>query len=267
MLDVPLDVIVTRKIGYPVQPELGVGAIAEGGAGPVFDDGLLKRLGLTPEDLADVVAAEEAELARRVRVYRGDRPPPDVTGRGVIVVDDGLATGVTARAALRSLRAAGAGSVVLAVPVAPPSAAQAMRDEADQVVFLVTPPLFSSVGEWYTSFGQLSDADVLALLTPERLFPPRRSHSLRAKASLRSAGLGPRRELPPLRDGNRRGSSLTLAVFPPRQRLARCARPPRRSLTLAQAAFARRMRRRRSAERSSSFRPPHTPYFSGREMA
>lgn len=168
MLDVPLDVIVTRKIGYPVQPELGVGAIAEGGAGPVFDDGLLERLGLTPEDLTGVVAAEEAELARRVRVYRGDRPPPDVTGRGVIVVDDGLATGVTARAALRSLRAAGAGSVVLAVPVAPPSAAEAMRDEADKVVFLVTPRLFSSVGEWYTSFGQLSDADVLALLTPEQ---------------------------------------------------------------------------------------------------
>ncbi|HEX6523394.1 MAG TPA: phosphoribosyltransferase [Streptosporangiaceae bacterium] len=168
LLDAPLDVIVTRKIGYPVQPELGVGAIAEGGAGPVYDDGLLKRLGLTPEDLTGVVAAEEAELARRIRVYRGDRPLPDVAGRGVIVVDDGLATGVTARAALRSLRAAGARSVVLAVPVAPPSAAETMRGEADQVVFLATPRLFSSVGEWYTSFGQLSDADVLALLTPEQ---------------------------------------------------------------------------------------------------
>lgn len=164
MLDVPMDVIVTRKIGYPVQPELGVGAVAEGGAGPVFDDALLKRLGLTPEDLTGVVAAEEAELARRVRVYRGGRPAPDVAGRGVTVVDDGLATGVTARAALRSLRAAGAGPIILAVPVAPSSAAAAMRDEADRVVILVTPRCFSSVGEWYTSFGQLSDADVLALL-------------------------------------------------------------------------------------------------------
>jgi putative phosphoribosyl transferase len=165
VLDVPMDVIVTRKIGYPPQPELGVGAIAEGGAGPVFDDELLERLRLTPGDLAAVVAAEEAELARRVRVYRGDRPPPDVAGRDVIVVDDGLATGVTARAALRSLRAAGAGSVVLAVPVAPPSAAEIMREEADRVVILAAPPGFSSVGEWYTSFGQLSDADVMALLT------------------------------------------------------------------------------------------------------
>jgi putative phosphoribosyl transferase len=168
MLDVPFDVIVTRKIGYPPQPELGVGAIAEGGAGPVFDDEMLQRLGLTPADLGGVLAVEEAELARRVRVYRGDRPPPDVSGRDVMVVDDGLATGVTARAALRSLRAAGAGPNVLAVPVAPPSAAETMREEADLVVILVTPRRFSSVGEWYTSFGQLSDADVLALLESPR---------------------------------------------------------------------------------------------------
>jgi putative phosphoribosyl transferase len=163
LLDVPLDLIVTRKIGYPPQPELGVGAIAEGGE-PVFDTSLLDRLGIAPADLAPVVAAEKEELARRVRVYRGGRNPPDVAGRDVIVVDDGLATGVTARAALRSLRAAGAGSLVLAVPVAPPSAVEAMRLEADRVEVLAAPRRFSSVGEWYVSFGQLSDADVLALL-------------------------------------------------------------------------------------------------------
>jgi len=165
VLGVPMDVIVTRKIGYPPQPELGVGAIAEGLPQPVYDCGLLKRLALTPEELAPVVAAEQAELDRRVRIYRGGKPLPAVAGRCVIVVDDGLATGATARAALRSLRAARAGHLVLAVPVAPPSSAMAMRAEADQVVILATPGRFSSVGEWYLAFGQLSDADVLRLLS------------------------------------------------------------------------------------------------------
>ncbi len=163
-LGLPMDVIVTRKIGYPPQPELGVGAIAEGLAQPVYDRVLLDRLALSPETLATVAAAEEAELARRVRVYRGGNPLPPVAGWCVIVVDDGLATGVTARAALRSLRAAQAAHLVLAVPVAPPGSAFALRAEADQVIILATPGRFSSVGQCYTSFGQLTDADVLALL-------------------------------------------------------------------------------------------------------
>jgi putative phosphoribosyl transferase len=163
-LDVPLDVIVTRKIGYPPTPELGVGAIAEALAEPVFDRELMDRLGLTPESLAGVIADERAELARRVREYRGGRPPPAVAGCRVIVVDDGLATGVTARAALRALSCAGASSLVLAVPVAPPSAAEAISAEADEVIILAKPRRFASVGEWYRSFGQLTDADVLELL-------------------------------------------------------------------------------------------------------
>jgi len=164
VLGLPMDVIVTRKIGYPPQPELGVGAIAEGLAEPVYDPVLLDRLSLSPSALAAVAAAEEAELARRVRVYRGGNPLPPVAGWCVIVVDDGLATGVTARAALRSLRAARAEHLVLAVPVAPGAATSSLRAEADQVVILRAPSRFTSVGQCYASFGQLTDADVLALL-------------------------------------------------------------------------------------------------------
>jgi putative phosphoribosyl transferase len=166
LLSAPLEVLVTRKIGYPYQPELGVGAIVEG-AEPVYDGDLLTHLGLTRYDLARVVDRERAELARQVAVYRGGRPLPPVAGRQVILVDDGLATGVTATAALRALRARSAGQTVLAVPVAAPSSAAAMRHEADDVVTLLTPRSFRAVGEWYAQFGQLTDADVLALLDGE----------------------------------------------------------------------------------------------------
>ena len=162
-LRVPLDVLVTRKIGYPLQPELGVGAIAEGGE-PVFDAEMLAHLGLTAPMLDPVVASERAELDRRIAAYRGGRPAPELRGREVIVVDDGLATGGTARAALRAVRAAGADRTILAIPVAAPSSATAMLAEADLVVVLAAPPAFRAVGEWYQSFGQLTDEDVVMLL-------------------------------------------------------------------------------------------------------
>jgi len=196
-----LDVLMVRKIGHPAAPELGLGAIAEdgrGGAGePYFDAEMLATVGLSVADLADVVARERAELARRLVVYGRRRPDGgtelpaanlvpcapdlddgpgtgdpdegapgrDLAGELVIVVDDGLATGVTARAALRAVRARGAARTVLAVPVAAPSAAEAIKKETDEVVTLVTPRRFRSVGEWYVDFGQLTDVDVLTILS------------------------------------------------------------------------------------------------------
>ncbi|NUO99292.1 MAG: phosphoribosyltransferase [Nonomuraea sp.] len=158
-----LDVLVTRKIGYPSMPELGVGAIAEGGE-PVFDLTLLDRLGLTPESVADVVERERRELARRVETYRGDRPLPRLAGREVIVVDDGLATGVTARAALRAAAEAKPAKLTLAVPVGASDTVEVMRQEADEVVVLMVPLDFRAVGQWYAHFDQLTDEDVLDLL-------------------------------------------------------------------------------------------------------
>lgn len=162
-LSCPLDVLVTRKIGYPPQPELGVGAIAEGGA-PVFDDALLARLGLTEEDLAATVAAERAELTRRIEVYRRGRPLPETAGRPVIVVDDGLATGGTARAAVRALRGRGPSRLVLAVPVGAADTVAALEAEVDELVVPAAPRDFRAVGQWYRDFEQLTDADVVAWL-------------------------------------------------------------------------------------------------------
>jgi putative phosphoribosyl transferase len=173
-LGATLDALMVRKIGHPAAPELGLGAIAEDGLGgaaePYFDEEMLAMVGLTTADLAAVVARERAELARRVAVY-GRRPPGagrDLAGMLVVVVDDGLATGVTARAALRAVRARGAARTVLAVPVAPAAAAEALKKETDEVVTLVTPRRFRSVGEWYADFGQLTDADVLTILSSGR---------------------------------------------------------------------------------------------------
>lgn len=162
-LSAPLDVVIVRKLGAPFQPELGVGAIAEGGV-LVLEDATLAGLGLTRDDMATTIEREREELQRRVRRYRGDRPAPSTAGRSVVVVDDGLATGVTARAALRAVRPSRPARLLLAVPVGPPDAEQIMAGEADAVICLEQPDRLAAVGQWYVDFTQTDDATVLALL-------------------------------------------------------------------------------------------------------
>ncbi|MFF9275779.1 phosphoribosyltransferase [Streptomyces griseosporeus] len=162
-LDAPLDVLVARKIGAPFQPELGVGALAGDGP-PLYDRESLARLGLTEAGLAPVVRRERAELKRRERLYRQGRPAADLSGRTAVVVDDGLATGATARAALRAVRSAAPQRVVLAVPVSSPQAARLLSPEVDELVCLAQPSDFRAVGLWYDDFEQLSDDDVLRAL-------------------------------------------------------------------------------------------------------
>jgi predicted phosphoribosyltransferase len=162
VLHAPLDVLVVRKIGAPFQEELGVGAIT--GDEALFDDDVLARLGLSRGELTPVVERERTELRRREGLYREGRPAPDLRGRTVIVVDDGLATGVTARAALRSVWRRAPRRVVLAVPVGAAEAVLVLRGEADDVICLHQPAHFKAVGLWYDDFQQLTDADVLDAL-------------------------------------------------------------------------------------------------------
>ena len=162
-LGVPLDVIVVRKLGVPYQPELGFGAIGEGGV-RVLNPDVLRLAGVTPEEMAEVERRERVELERRARRFRGDRAPVDLTGRTVIVVDDGIATGGTARAACRVARAHGASWVVLAVPVGAPETIASLREDADEVVCLYTPDHFSAIGAWYDDFSQTCDEDVVECL-------------------------------------------------------------------------------------------------------
>jgi len=162
-LRAPLEILAVRKLGAPHNPEYGIGAIAEGGT-RVFDPEALAVLGIDGGVLDAIVAGESAELSRRVEAYRGGRPLRPLAERTVIVVDDGVATGVTDTAALRAIRRQGPDRLVLAVPVCAPESAARLREEADEVVCLFEPPLLYGVGQWYRDFSQVGDDEVIAAL-------------------------------------------------------------------------------------------------------
>jgi predicted phosphoribosyltransferase len=162
-LNAPLDVFVVRKLGVPGHEELAMGALASGGL-IVLNDDIVRQLGISTEAIADVTREETHELTRREQAYRGGRPPVNVADKTVIVVDDGLATGATMRAAIRALRKGIPQRIVVAVPIAAPETCAEIADEADETVCAVTPRAFRSVGTWYRDFSETSDDEVRELL-------------------------------------------------------------------------------------------------------
>jgi putative phosphoribosyl transferase len=163
VLGAPLDVIVARKIGAPDRREDSIGAIGPEGA-VVLDSALVARYGADTAQITPIVAEERAELARRERRYRGSRPPAPVAGRVTILVDDGLATGLTAQVVIAVLRARGTGRIVVATPVMAQEAVDRLRPQADALVYLEAPPTFRTVSFWYDDFTPVTDAAVVALL-------------------------------------------------------------------------------------------------------
>lgn len=168
-LRVPLDLLLVRKLGVPGHEELAMGAITA--RARVLNDSVIASCGIGEAALEEVTAAERAELARRARRYRGDRPWPELKNRCAIIVDDGIATGATMEAAARAVRAEGPASVVIAVPVAPPDALRRFASLADNVHCLMCPQAFWAIGAWYRDFSQLSDEQVIAMLAEADALP------------------------------------------------------------------------------------------------
>src|SRR5437867_5043041 len=163
-LGAPLDVFIVRKLGVPGFEELAAGAIASGGV-RVLNEDVVRAIPHADEAIEAVTARETAELERREQIYREGRPPPEFHDRIVILVDDGLATGATMRAAVKALRQSGAAKIVVAVPVGPPDTCRELEEEADETICLSTPEFFQAVGQYYEDFSQTSDEDVRELLS------------------------------------------------------------------------------------------------------
>lgn len=162
-LRLPLDVLIVRKLGVPDQPELAMGAIASGGT-RVIENDVVRARGLSEETIAAVAAEEQRRLEARERFYRRDRPPLQVTGKTILLVDDGLATGSSMRAAVKALRIQEPEAVIVAVPLAPPETCKLLEREADGVICVITPELFVAVSVWYEDFPQTTDEEVAELL-------------------------------------------------------------------------------------------------------
>ncbi|GEA18181.1 phosphoribosyltransferase [Moorella sp. E306M] len=158
-----LDLIISRKVGLPGSPELAVAAVAPDGT-VLYNQSVMRSLNLVPADLKSFIEGEVAEIKRRLEVYRGHAGEPEITGRVVIVVDDGVATGLTTEAALRSVKQANPARLVLAVPVAPPETAERLRSLVDDLICLATPVPFYAVGQFYEDFSQVSDDEVKNIL-------------------------------------------------------------------------------------------------------
>src|SRR2546427_10597842 len=170
-LRAPLDVFIVRKLGVPGFEELAAGAIASGGV-RVLNQDVVRAIPHAEEAIEAVTARETAELERREQIYREGRPPPELRGRIVILVDDGLATGATMRAAVKALRQRGVAKIVVAVPVGPPDTCRGLEQEADETICLRTPAFFQAVGQYYEDFSQTSDEDVRELLARSAQEPP-----------------------------------------------------------------------------------------------
>ena len=162
-LDLPLDLLLVRKLGVPGHEELAMGAIAEGGV-QLLNDEVIQALHIAPATIAAVAARERQELGRRARVYRGDRTPPDLQGRTLILIDDGLATGTTMRAAIAAAQTHRPASIIVAVPVADRSVVEALDAEVDQLIVIESVDDLGAIGLWYHDFAQVSDEEVCALL-------------------------------------------------------------------------------------------------------
>jgi putative phosphoribosyl transferase len=163
-LNAPLDVVIARKLRAPYQPELAIGAVVSGHDLHIVSEEMARATGATPEYLEEEIRHQQAEIERRWRAYRGNRPAPRLEGQTVLVIDDGIATGHTFRAALAGLRRRNPARLVAAVPVAPLESLEALQSLADDVVCLATPEPFLAVGVWYEDFSQTSDEDVIAIL-------------------------------------------------------------------------------------------------------